>query len=261
MSNELDAVQRAAQEQFGRQSGRYGRGHILENVADVEAAIAPLHLPAGIDALDVATGGGHTGVYLASLGCNVTVTDIAEPMLQRASELAESRGLKIATRQHAAEEFPYADASFDLVTCRVAAHHFSSPESFVRETARVLRPGGHFVLIDGSIEDDQPEAEEWLHQVEKFRDPSHHRLLTPRAWGALCERHGLKVEKVELHPFKQPDLNWYFETAATSPENRGAVLDLIAHIPDSARKLLRLAEEEGKTVWWWQRLTLVAGKP
>jgi hypothetical protein len=56
-------------------------------------------------------------------------------------------------------------------------------------------------------------------------------------------------------------LNWYFETAATSPENRKAVLDLIAHIPDSARKLLRLAEEEeGKIVWWWQRLTLVAGK-
>ncbi len=260
MSNPLDEIQLAAQEQFGRQSERYGRGHIRENVADVEAAVLPLNLPGGIDALDVATGGGHTGVYLAGLGYEVTVTDIAEPMLKRASELAASRGLQIATRQHAAEEFPYADGSFDLVACRVAAHHFSSPESFVRETARVLRRGGHFVLIDGSIEDDQPEAEEWLHRVEKFRDPSHHRLLTPRAWSALCEKHGLKVGKAILTPFKQPDLEWYFETAATSPENRKAVLDLIANIPDSARALLRLAEEDGKIVWWWQRLTLVAGK-
>lgn len=260
MSTQFDPIQRAAQEQFAKQSERYGRSHILADVADVEAALAPLHLPPGLAALDVATGGGHTAVYLAGLGHRVTAADIAEPMLQRASELAASRGLKIETRLHAAEEFPYPDASFDLVTCRVAAHHFSSPESFIRETARVLKSGGHFLLIDGSVEDDQPEAEEWLHQVEKFRDPSHHRLLTPRAWSVLCERHGLKVEAAELTPFKQPDLEWYFETAATSPENRRAVLDLVAHIPDSARKLFRLAEEEGKIVWWWQRLALVAAK-
>ncbi len=260
MDTQLDPIQRAAQEQFARQSERYGRGHILENVADVEAALAPLNLPPGLAALDVATGGGHTGVYLASLGHRVTVADIAGPMLKRASELAASRGLKVETRQHAAEKFPYADAAFDLVTCRVAAHHFSSPESFVRETARVLKPGGHFLLIDGSVEDGQPEAGEWLHQVEKFRDPSHHRLLTPRAWSRLCEQNGLGVDKAVLTPFKQPDLDWYFETAATSPENRRAVLGLIARVPDSARKLFRLGEEEGKIVWWWQRLTLVARK-
>jgi ubiquinone/menaquinone biosynthesis C-methylase UbiE len=261
MSNELDSIQRAAQEQFGRQSERYGRGHILENIDDVVAAVAPLNLQPGSAALDVATGGGHTGLYLASLGLDVTLADIAEPMLQRASEAAAARGLQVKTRQHAAEQFPYADASFDLVTCRVAAHHFSSPDAFVGETARVLKPGGWFILIDGSVEDDQPEAEEWLHQVEKYRDPSHHRLLTPRVCRRLCEKHGLRVEKSILTPFKQPDLNWYFETAATSPENRAKVLDLVEHIPDSARKLFQLAEEDGKITWWWQRLTLVAEKP
>ena len=261
MENQLDPIQRTAQEQFARQSERYGRGHILADVGDVEAALAPLDLPRGLDVLDVATGAGHTGVYLAGLGHRVTVADIAEPMLKRATELAASRGLKIETRQHAAEEFPYADGSFDLVTCRVAAHHFSSPESFIRETARVLKPGGHFLLIDGSVEDGQPEAEEWLHRVEKLRDPSHHRLLTPGAWSRLCEQHGLKVESAELAPFKQPDLNWYFETAATPPENRRAVLDLIDNAPESARKLFRIAEEEGKITWWWQRLALVALKP
>lgn len=260
MSTNLDSIQLAAQEQFGKQSTRYGRGHILENVEDVAAAITPLNLPPGSAVLDVATGAGHTGLYLAGLGHRVIVADIAEPMLQRAREAAEARGLHIETRQHAAEEFPYEDAAFDLVTCRVAAHHFSSPETFIRETARVLKPGGHFVLIDGSIEDDQPEAEEWLHKVEKYRDPSHNRLLTPRTWSGLCEKYGMKVDKVVLNPFKQPDLNWYFETAATSPENRQKVTDLIAQAPESVKKLLRLGEEEGKITWWWQRLTLVATK-
>jgi ubiquinone/menaquinone biosynthesis C-methylase UbiE len=256
----LDPVQQAAQEQFARQSHRYGQGHILENIEDVRAALEQLPLRPGSRVLDVATGAGHTGLFLAGLGHQVTLADIAAPMLERAQEAATHRGLNIQTRQHPAEQFPYRDASFDLVTCRVAAHHFSGPEAFIRETARVLDVGGHFLLIDGSVEDDQPEAEEWLHAVEKYRDPSHHRFLTPGGWSRLCEASGLKVLQAAVAPFKQPDLNWYFDTAATSPENRTKVLELITRAPKSARDLFRLGEEDGKIVWWWQRLTLVAMK-
>ncbi|MDB6123947.1 MAG: Methyltransferase type 11 [Pedosphaera sp.] len=256
----LDKVQKAAQEQFARQSHRYGQGHILENVEDVQAGLEFTQLPPDAKVLDVATGGGHTGLYLASLGHDVTLADIAQPMLDRAAKTAAERGLKVQTSQHAAEQFPYPDDSFDLVACRVAAHHFSSPESFMRETARVLKSGGYFLLIDGSVQDDELEAEEWLHQVEKLRDPSHHRFLTPCTWARLCEANNFSVVHSQLHPFKQPDLNWYFETAATSSENRKQVLELIATAPKSARKLFELTEENGKIVWWWQRLTLVARK-
>jgi ubiquinone/menaquinone biosynthesis C-methylase UbiE len=256
----LDAVQQAAQEQFAKQSHRYGQGHILEDVEDVRVAVAAIPLPAKAKVLDVATGGGHTGLYLAGLGHDVTLADLAQPMLDRAARTAAERGLTVQTRLHPAEAFPYAGGEFDLVTCRVAAHHFSSPENFIRETARVLKPGGRFLLIDGSVEDDQPEAEAWSHTLEKLRDPSHHRFLTPRAWSALCAASGLTVEQVVLNPFKQPDLNWYFETAATTPENRSQVLALINQAPESARKLFRLGEEDGKIVWWWQRLTLIARK-
>lgn len=256
----LNEVQRAAQEQFARQSDRYGRGHILQNVEDVHAALSHLTLPERARVLDVATGGGHTGILIASQGHDVTLSDLAQPMLDRASELARERGLAVQTRLHSAEELPYPDGTFDLVTCRVAAHHFSSPENFVRESARVLRCGGWFLLIDGTVEDDQPEAEAWSHAVEKLRDPSHHRFISPRTWTSHCTEVGLHVVHRGLTPFKQPDLNWYFETAATSPENRESVLELVRHAPESARQLFRLGEEEGKIVWWWQRLTLVAQK-
>jgi len=99
-----------------------------------------------------------------------------------------------------------------------------------------------------------------MHELEKHRDPSHHRLLTPGAWSGLCEAGALAVRQIKLTPFKQPDLNWYFETAATTPENRRKVLALIDNAPESARRLFRLGREDGKIVWWWQRLSLLARK-
>jgi ubiquinone/menaquinone biosynthesis C-methylase UbiE len=256
----LNEIQQASQEQFARQSHRYGSGHILENIEDVRAAAETIPLPARARVLDIATGAGHTALFFAALGHDVTAADIAPPMLERVREAACKRGLPITTRLHPAEKLPYADGEFALVTCRVAAHHFSSPPDFVRETARVLARDGHFLLIDGSVADDQPEAEAWIHEVEKLRDPSHNRFLTPRAWSELCERNGLAVQSAPLTPFKQPDLNWYFETAATPAQNREQVRRLIESAPAAAHALFQIAEEDGRTVWWWQRLTLIAKK-
>ena len=257
----LDAVQQAAADQFSKQSHRYGKGHILEKTEDIQAALPHLQLPPVADVLDVATGGGHTGLFFAGLGHRVVLGDISPAMLRRAAELAASRGLAVDTRQHAAEAIPHADASFDLVACRVAPHHFSSPARFVREAARVLRPGGHFLLIDGSIPDGEPEAEEWLHEVEKLRDPSHARFLSPAAWKELCEGARLEVVHCGLSPRQQPDLEWYFETAATPEANRARVRELIAAASPHVRDVFRLAVEDGRTVWWWPMITLVARKP
>lgn len=265
--SDLNDIQRSAQEQFDRQSACYGKSHILSDTSDVADIIARVPAGQGRRALDVATGGGHTGLYLASQGWEVALTDISPAMLERASAAAAERGLRVETRQHTAEEMPYADATFDLVTCRVAPHHFSSPESFVRESARVLRQGGSFVVIDGSVKDlprsergEPSKAEEWIHQVEKLRDPSYVRFITPRQWRRMCDLAGLRVLVCELHPFKQPDLNWYLDVANTSPENRAKIFELVRTAPDSARKLFRLTEESGKIVWWWQRLSLLAVK-
>ncbi len=257
---ELNEVQRSSQEQFGRQSHRYAKGHILQNVDDLREALNFLELPPPATVLDVATGAGNTGLFFAGLGHSVTVSDIAQPMLDRALEEARQRGLSIQTKLHPAEEFPFPDGKFDLVSCRVAPHHFSAPDSFVRECSRTLKRGGYLLIIDGTVEDGQAEAEAWIHQIERLRDPSHQRLITPRQWREICAANRLTVERCILHAYKQPDLNWYFETAATSPESRQKVLELVEHAPVAAKKLFRLGLEDGKIVWWWQRLTLIARK-
>ncbi len=256
----LDSVQKAARDQFEKQSDRYGKSHILANTDDVAAGLAGITFPPQARALDVAAGGGHTAVFLAGIGLEVTASDISAAMLDNARQLGAEKGFSIATSLNEAERFPQPDATFDLVTCRVAAHHFSDRAAFLAETLRVLKSGGHFLLIDGTVPDGEPEAEEWIHQVEKARDPSHGRFLSPSAWSALCGEQDLTVSRCQISPFKQPDLEWYFQTAATSPENREKVRELVRVAPDSARRVFRIAEENGKTVWWWPRLTLVAEK-
>lgn len=260
MSN-LNEIQQASRDQFQKQSANYGKSHILADVTDVAETLGDIapRTP-GSAALDVATGGGHTALFLARRGWKVTASDIAPAMLENARKLADECGLGIATRLHAAESLPYEDGTFELVSCRVAAHHFSDVGAFLGEVFRVLKPEGHFLLIDGSVPDGEPEAEEWLHKVEKFRDPSHGRFLSPSAWRTLCEERGLKVVRCETRPFKQPDVEWYFDTAATSPENQEKVRELLRNAPESVYRALGLAQEAGKTVWWWPRLGLVARK-
>jgi SAM-dependent methyltransferase len=254
----LDPTQLASREQFDRQSRNYGTSHILADVADIVNALDGVAFPKSRRALDVATGGGHTAVWLAQNGWTVTASDLSPAMLKRASELAASRGVVLKTALHEAERLPYEDGEFQIVTCRVASHHFSDPAAFVSEVARVLDEGGIFLLIDGSVPDGEPEAAAWIHAVEKFRDPSHGRFLSPGEWSALCRDAGLEILKCGTAPFKQPDLQWYFETAGTVPANRVEVMNLIKSAPEQAVRAFGLAEEDGKTVWWWPRLSLVA---
>jgi hypothetical protein len=122
-------------------------------------------------------------------------------------------------------------------------------------------PGGHFLLIDGSVPDNDSETEEWLHRAERLRDPSHVRFLSRAAWEELVRKSGLTIKSSELREKKQPDLDWYFETAATTTENRILVLDAIQSSPPSVRRALRLSDDDGKIVWWWPIVRLLAQKP
>jgi ubiquinone/menaquinone biosynthesis C-methylase UbiE len=257
----LDSKQAASAKQFESQSDRYGKSHILANTEDLDMAMKGIAAPAGGTALDVGTGGGHAALWLARHGWKVMAGDIAPRMLKNAALLCAEAGLTIETRLFPAEKMPFEAGSYDLVTARVGPHHFSSPEQFIGEVARVLKPGGHFLLIDGSVPDDDPRTTEWLHHVEKLRDPSHVRFLSPKAWEALVHGAGLTVEHSELQPYKQPDLQWYFETAATPTINREQVMGAVGGAHNHVRAALRIRNERGKIVWWLPRLTLLASKP
>lgn len=256
----LDETQLASQGQFDERAGQYGKSHILADTSDVDKVVTELKLRPNTAALDVATGNGHTAIHLAEKGFQVTAADLSTGMLEQAKKLAAERNLKIDFREHAAEKLPYPDNSFGLITCRVAMHHFSSPHDFVREAARVLKTYGYLVVIDCTVPDDHVEAHQWMDQVEKLRDPSHARYVTPNQLRKWCIDAHLTVSKVLVEPLKMPDINVYFNVANTPPENRKKILEMIAKAPGAVRELFKIAQEDGKIVWYWRRLTLVAGK-
>jgi SAM-dependent methyltransferase len=70
---------------------------------------------------------------------------------------------------------PFVDASFDLVVCRAALHHFEDPTRQVHEIARVCREGGRVVLSDMVAA--SPEVRDRFDEIHRWIDPSHDRAL------------------------------------------------------------------------------------
>ena len=148
--------------------------------------------------LDIATGAGHTALAFAPKLAKATASDITPEMLQEVRKLAKERGLRnVVTRQANAQDLPFPDTSFHLVTCRLAAHHFRNPAAFVAEAARVLIPGGTFALVDNIAPSDETLAAAY-NAFEKLRDPSHGRCLSLEEWSALIDDAGLTLTAAEV---------------------------------------------------------------
>src|SRR5262249_7155193 len=137
------------QKQFGSNAAAYATSGV-HAYGESLARLVELTAPAwDWRVIDVATGAGHTAFAFSPHVAHVIASDITLEMLEQAARLAGERGLKnVETVVAPAESLPFDDASFDLVTCRLAAHHFPDPGRFVSEAYRVLKPSGSFGLVD-----------------------------------------------------------------------------------------------------------------
>src|SRR5919199_3568374 len=155
-------------------------------------------------ALDVATGAGHTALALAPHYGRVVASDLTERMLTTAEAFIRGRGVaNVEFRRADAERLPFGDAEFDAVSCRIAPHHFGDVARFVAEVARVLKPGGLFLLED-SVAPDQPELADFLNRAEWLRDATHVRSRGAREWRDLLARPRLPLEGERAFPKTPP---------------------------------------------------------
>jgi ubiquinone/menaquinone biosynthesis C-methylase UbiE len=197
-----------AQERFGAFAASYATSQPHANGNSLARLIELAEPEPSWIALDVATGAGHVALALATRLAHVVASDLTPQMLEVARGLARERGIgNMAVAEMRAEALPFADATFDLVTCRIAPHHFHDVGRFVAESARVLRRGGVFAVVDnvspdasimdGSASALSAAADEY-NAFEKFRDPSHVRCLTLTGWRNVMAEAGFNERHVEL---------------------------------------------------------------
>ena len=94
---------------------------------------------------------------------------------------------------------PLPTHSFDVVTCRVAPHHFPDVASAVREMARVCHAEGCIAIVD-NITPEDPEACAYINAWEILRDPSHHWAYPLSQWRQFFQQAGLVLAYEEVTP-------------------------------------------------------------
>lgn len=181
------------QAQFGAHAANYvasaahAAGESLDHLRAWMAARRPHRL------LDIATGGGHTALALASACPQVLATDLTFPMLLAARSFLHAHGAPATTfALHNATQLPFSGACFDAITCRMAAHHFAAPDQFVSESVRCLRTNGCLAVIDNVAPDNLATAS-LVNAFEKLRDPSHGRHQTAADWEAMFTANRLQI--------------------------------------------------------------------
>lgn len=172
-------------------------------------------------ALDVATGGGHTALALAAHVGQVVASDLTPKMLDAAREFIEQQGATNVSFELAdAEQLPFLEQSFDIVSCRIAPHHFGDVQLFCKEVARVLKPGGRFVLMD-SVSPDDDNLDAFINELEWRRDTTHVRSYSLGEWHTFIEHAGLTVDSYE-HIVRQFDYEtWTARTRMTAEAKAG----------------------------------------
>jgi SAM-dependent methyltransferase len=171
----------------------------------------------GEKALDVATGGGNVARVLQEAGLDVVTIDSAPGM--RPTVISR------------AEEIPFADSSFDVVACRVAAHHFENPGGALKEMARVTR--GLVLLSDNLFLGEDGE------EADKLRDPTHVRNYSEEEWREMFEAAGLEVAAYELED-KRIDFGAWLARSGTPEEDRPRIRELLAdRVEDGKLRLAR----------------------
>lgn len=193
-------------------------------------------------ALDVATGAGHTAGAVVDAGVpNVVASDASHSMAATSVESFPGVNGVVAD----AERLPFSTDTFDAVTCRIAAHHFPEPETFVDEVSRILRPDGVFALEDNVSPEDNSLGS-FLNRFEEMRDPTHVESYRTSTWHQWMENAGFAIEETD-HLMKRIYFQaWVGRINSLDANDKERVHQFLAEAPDTVHDFFEVEVENGE---------------
>ncbi|HEX3660505.1 MAG TPA: methyltransferase domain-containing protein [Acidobacteriaceae bacterium] len=182
-------------DQFTRQAAQFAHSPAARNEEIVERILRMAEVGPADRALDVASGPGVLACALARHAKHATGIDLTPAMLDQARRTQAEAGLtNLQWDLGDVTAMPYVAATFTVVTCRFAFHHFPEPLRVLREMRRVARPGARVVVADSAPAAAKADA---FNAMEGLRDPSHTRALPVEELRALFTAAGLPEPRVE----------------------------------------------------------------
>jgi ubiquinone/menaquinone biosynthesis C-methylase UbiE len=246
------------------QSAVHAQGASLARIIELAQAE-----PDGV-ALDVATGAGHTAYHLAGAIGRVIAADATHEMVRLVRRQAAERGLAgLTALQAAAEALPLAAGSVDLVTCRIAAHHFTSITDFLSECRRLLGPGARLIVVDNVVPGSrgagqkarlQNVAGRYVNAFERLRDPSHGRCLPLHEWREQLAAAGFTLAHQESAP-KRLDFEEWAARMGVSPLVLARLRAMLLQAPAEVRDFLKPEFSAGHLTFALEEAILVALAP
>ena len=259
------------QQQFGAHAAAYATSTVHAKGASLGRLVELVKPERDWRALDIATGAGHTAAAFAPHVAHVIASDLTEEMLRESAKLAKTKGFtNMETARADAEALPFPDAAFDLVTCRIAAHHFPDVPTFVAEVWRVLKAGGVFALVDNISPDaestpgfsgaDLRDAALVYNAFEKIHDPSHGRCLGMAEWTEVLSDTGFRVLNKERLP-KDMEFDPWAKRLGSDAVTTERLRAMLTDGAPALKAFLKPRQEDGKLWFTLDEALIVARKP
>ncbi len=229
---------------FGRRAAYYTTSANHKDEAVLGRLVELARLRPDMMILDVATGTGHTALALAPHVNLVAAVDVTPEMIDEGRKLQE--GKKAANVRFGladAHDLPFPGETFDIVTCRLAAHHFRDIGRALREMKRVLKTGGRLVVNDRSVPEDEFVAAT-MNRLDVLHDRSHVREYRPSEWARMLEDASLAVEAMETYTKHRPLSSL---TGNAQPEDAEEILRTVAGLAASQRAAMNIVAIDGET--------------
>lgn len=114
--------------------------------------------------LDVGCGAGRHAMFFARLGLKTHAVDFSSSGIEATVKWAEAEGLKINAKVASAFDLPFADESMDAVLCYGVLYYldYENFKKAVAEIRRVLKPGGHCLVLTRTEEDSRIKGAEQI---------------------------------------------------------------------------------------------------